>query len=238
MAESNIDDLPDSLFRKKIRSFFQSISSIHLIYLFLSFSFFLLGIFYSTLAVRGEGKHLSPTKPINQNPLSSLFGSSNRLENHSNNRISLLSDRDSFKFVLLLVFFYFLIAGMESSCIYLTYLFGIELKLGEIQSLTLQFLFFVGLLLGRLIDILMDYGCFLFNTRITNRTKKQSDKFHLISVKFCILIRLILLFLLCSTLSFSHLFEKEFIETYIFQLIILSHRILNRINSNINSILD
>jgi hypothetical protein len=169
-----------------------------------------LGIFYSTLAMRGEGINSSSTKIININPLSLLFGgNSNRTINNSNTRLSLLSDHASLKFVLLLMFFYFIMAGIESSCTYLIYLFGIELKLKENQSLILQFLFFLGLLFGRLIDILMDYGCFLFNTRITNRTKKQSDKFHLISIKFCILIRLILLFILCSTLSFSHLFQNS-----------------------------
>jgi len=209
VAESNTDDLSENLFYKKLRSFFQSITSINLIYLFLAFTFFLLGIFYSTLAMRGEGTNSSPKKSINMNPLSLLFGNSHRTINNSNTRLSLLSDRASLKFVLLLILFYFIIAGIESSCIYLTYLFGIELKFEDNQSLMIQFLFFSGLLFGRLIDILMDYGCFLFNTRITNRTKKQSDKFHLISIKFCILIRLILLFFLCSTLSFSHLFQQN-----------------------------
>ncbi len=210
MAESNTDDLSENLFYKNLHSFFQSITSTNIIYLFLAFTFFLLGIFYSILAMRGEGINSSlNTKSINTNPLSLLFGNSYRTINHSNTRLSLLSDRASLKFVLLLMLFYFIMAGIESSCIYLTYLFSIELKFQANQCLTIQFLFFLGLLLGRLIDILMDYGCFLFNTRITNRTKKQSDKFHLISIKFCILSRLILLFILCSTLSFSHLFQQN-----------------------------
>jgi hypothetical protein len=211
MAESDIDDLSENLFYKKLGSFFHSITSINLIYLFLAFTFFLLGIFYSTLAMRGEGttNTSSSTKSTNINSFSLLFGNSQRTMTNSNNRLSLFSDRASLKFVLLLTLFYFIMAGIENSCIYLTYLFGIELKFEKHQSLTLQFLFFLGLLLGRSIDILMDYGCFLFNTRITNRTKKQSDKFHLISIKFCILIRLILLFILCSTLSFSHLFQEN-----------------------------
>jgi len=209
IAESDIDDLSENLFYTKIRTFFRSITLIHLIYLFLAFSFFLLGIFYSTLAIRGEGIHTTSTKPIHLNPLSLLFGNSHRTINHSNTQISLLSDRASLKFVILLLLFYFIISGIENSCIYLTYLFGIESKFESNQSLIIQLLFFLGLVLGRLIDILMDYGCFLFNTRITNRSKKQSDKFHLISIKFCILIRLILLLILCSTLSFSHLFQQN-----------------------------
>lgn len=204
MAESNTDDHFDNLFFEKLHSFFQSITLINLIYFFLAFIFFLLGIFYSTLAMRGEGNNSSS----NINPLSLFFGNSSRTINNSN-RLSLLSDHASLKFVLILMLFYFLLSGFENSCIYLTYLFGIELKFQEEQCLTIQFLFFLGLLLGRLIDILMDYGCFLFNTRITNRTKKQSEKFHLISIKFCILIRLIFLFLICSTLNFSYLFHQE-----------------------------
>ncbi|CAF3964625.1 unnamed protein product [Rotaria sp. Silwood2] len=206
MAESDTDDLSKNLFVAKIHSFFSSITLIHLIYLLIAFLFFLLGISYSTLAMRGEGINASSTKPMNLNPLSLLFGNSHRTINNS---ISLLSDRSSLKFVLLLTIFYFIMTGIESSCIYLTYLFGSELKFQSYQCLLMQFLFIFGILLGRLIDILMDYGCFLFNTRITNRTKKQSDKFHLISIKFCILIRLILLFLICSTLSFSHLFQDN-----------------------------
>jgi hypothetical protein len=209
MAESDTDDLSENLFYKKLAAFFRSITSIYLIYLFLAFTFFILGISYSTLAMRGEGANSSSTKSINLNPLSLLFGNSRRTITNSNTRLSLFSDRASLKFVLLLMLFYFIMAGIESSCIYLTYVFGLELKLKETQSLIILFLFFLGLLLGRFIDILMDYGCFLFTTRITNRTKKQSDKFHLISIKFCILSRLILLFLLCSTLSFSHLFQKN-----------------------------
>ncbi|CAF1411422.1 unnamed protein product [Adineta steineri] len=209
MAESETDDLDENLFYKKIRSFFQSLTLIHFIYLFLAFTFFLLGIFYSTLAMRGEGINTTSSKPTYLNPLTLLFGNSHRTTNNSNTQISLLSDRSSLKFVFLLLLFYFLLAGIEYSCIYLTYSFGMKLNFSEHQSLIIQFLFFLGLLLGRLIDIFMDYGCFLFNTRITNRTKKQSDKFHLISIKFCILIRLMLLFILCSTLSFSHLFQEN-----------------------------
>jgi hypothetical protein len=209
MAESDRDDLSENLFYKKLGSFVHSITSFKLIYLFLAFTFFLLGIFYSTLAMRGEGANPSSIKSTNSNSFSLLFGNSHRTMTNSNNRLSLFSDRASLKFVFLLISFYFIMSGIENSCIYLIYLFGIELKYNDHQSLTLQFLFFVGLLFGRLIDILMDYGCFLFNTRITNRTKKQSDKFHLISIKFCILIRLILLVILCSTLSFSHLFQQN-----------------------------
>ncbi|CAM2699286.1 unnamed protein product [Rotaria socialis] len=209
-AKSNIDDLSKNLLYAKILSFFRAITLVHLIYLFIAFLFFILGISYSTLAMRGDGVNsTTSTQKINLNPLSLLFGNAHRTINTSNRSVSLLSDRASLKFVVLLVAFYFIMTGIESSSIYLTYLFGRELKFEENQCLLIQFLFFLGLLLGRLIDILMDYGCFLFNTRITNRTKKQSDKFHLISIKFCILIRLIILFLLCSTLSFSHLFQEN-----------------------------
>ncbi|CAF1288282.1 unnamed protein product [Rotaria magnacalcarata] len=210
VAESHIDDLSKNLFYAKILSFFRAITLVHLIYLFTAFLFFILGISYSTLAMRGEDTNsATSTQKINLNPLSLLFGNTHRTINTSNRSVSLLSDRASLKFVVLLVAFYFIMTGIESSCIYLTYLFGRELKFEENQCLIIQFLFFLGLSLGRLIDILMDYGCFLFNTRITNRTKKQSDKFHLISIKFCIIIRLIILFLLCSTLSFSHLFQEN-----------------------------
>lgn len=177
-------------------------------YLFLALIFFLLGICYSVLAMRGEGIHTSTPKPAHSNPLLSLFGSSYRTTSAgSNTQLSLLSDRSSLKFVLILIIFYFLMAGIESSCTYLTYLFGIQLSFSKRQSLAVQILFFLGLVFGRSIDILMDYGCFLFTTRITTRTKKQSDKFQLISIKFCILIRLLLFVVLCSTLSFSHLFQ-------------------------------
>lgn len=209
MAESDIDDLSQNLFYKKMGNFFRSITWINLIYLFLAFTFFLLGIFYSTLAMRGEGMNTSSTKTFQTNPFSLLFGNFHRTRVNSDTRLSLFSDRASLKFVVLLLLFYFIMAGIENSSIYLTYIFGIRSKFEDHQSLLLQFLFFLGLLSGRLVDILMDYGCFLFNTRITNRTKKQSDRFHLISIKFCILIRLILLVILSSTLSFSHLFQQN-----------------------------
>lgn len=207
MAESNIDELSKNLLYTKILSFFHSITLVYLIYLFTAFLFFILGVSYSILAMRGEGAN--PKDKINLNPLSLLFGNTHRTTNSSNITISLLADRASLKFVLLLLLFYFVMVGIESSCIYLTYSFGVELKFEKNQCLLIQFLFLFGLLLGRFIDILMEYGCFLFNTRITSRTKKQSDKFHLVSIKFCIIIRLILLFLMCSTLSFSHLFQDN-----------------------------
>ena len=207
IAESNTDDLSENLLYIKLRSFFHSATSIHFVYLFIAFSFFLLGIFYSTLAMRGEGINNSLTKTVNPNPLSLLFGNSHRTINHSNAPISLLSDQASLIFVLLLIIFYFLLSGIESSFIYSTYFFGIKLKFTPRKSLLIQFLFFLGLVLGRLIDILVDYSCVLLNTRIINRTKKQSDGFHLISIKSCILTRLFLLLTLCSILSFSHLFQ-------------------------------
>lgn len=206
MAESDIDERSENLFRKKMGAFFRSASSIHMIYIFLALAFFFLAISYSILAMRGEGSP-SSTKPVNINPLTLLFGQSLRPMPNGNAQLSLFSDRASWKFVSILILFYFLLAGIENCCTYLTYLFGVELKYSERQSLTWQFLFFLGLLMGRLLDIFVEYGCFLFNTRITNRTKKQSDKFHLVSIKFCILIRLVLLVVLCSTLSFSHLFQ-------------------------------
>ena len=211
MAESNIDDYSGNLFIKKLHSFIESITSINLIYFFLSFVFFILGISYSVLAMRGEGANAPSTtsKSVSLNPLSLFFGNSHRTIQQSNTRLSLLSDRASLKFVFLLILFYFILSGIEHSSIYLTYIFGQRLQFEDYQCLLIQFLFFLGLLFGRLIDILIDYGCFLFNTRITNRTKKQSDKFQLISIKLCILIRLIFFVILCSTLNFSHLFQPN-----------------------------
>ena len=206
MAESDIDERSENLFYKKMAVFFHSVTSIHMIYLFLAAAFFLLAISYSILAMRGEGAP-SSSKPLNVNPLTLLFGQSLRPMPNGNSQLSLFSDRAAWKFVFILILFYFLLAGIENCCMYLTYLFGLELRYSERRSLTLQFLFFLGLLLGRVLDIVVEYGCFLFNTRITNRTKKQSEKFHLVSIKFCILIRLILLVVLCSTLTFSHLFQ-------------------------------
>ncbi|CAF3113456.1 unnamed protein product, partial [Rotaria sp. Silwood2] len=59
MAESNNDDLSQNYFYLKIRSFFHSITLIDLLYLFISLTFFLLGIFYSILAIQGEKMNLS-----------------------------------------------------------------------------------------------------------------------------------------------------------------------------------
>ena len=209
MAESGTDDQPVNLLYKKIRSFMQSITSVHLIYLLLAFVFLLLSIFYSTLAMRGEGNTTASSTTASSNPFAFIFGKSPRNTANATPQVSLLSDRASLKFVLLLILFYLLLAGIETSCMYLTFLFGIELKLSPNASLRLQLIFFLGLLSGRTIDVFIDYGCFLFNTRITNRTKKQSDKFQLLSIKLCILIRLILLVVVCSTLSFSHLFQEN-----------------------------
>ncbi|CAF4639042.1 unnamed protein product [Rotaria sp. Silwood2] len=122
MAESNNDDLSQNYFYLKIRSFFHSITLIDLLYLFISLTFFLLGIFYSILAIQGEKMNLSTI--ANLNPLSLLFIQPHRIINNSNKQISLLSDRSSFKFIFLLILFYFILSGIEHSCIYLTYLFG------------------------------------------------------------------------------------------------------------------
>lgn len=209
MAESNKDDLSENLFLKKMHMFFSSITLIHFIYLFIALCFFLLAIFYSVLAIQGEGMHNTSKSSITSSWRHILFGHSHRSTSNHNSQLSLFADRASWKFVSVLLCFYFLLAGLEQCGVYLTYIFGMELKYLENRSLVLQFLFLLGLLFGRLIDIAMEYGCFLFNTRITNRTKKQSDRFHLISIKFCILIRLIVLLVICSTLSFSHLFRDN-----------------------------
>lgn len=186
-AISDNDDLSQNLFYLKIRSFFHSITSIHLLYLFLAVSFFFLGIFYSILAMRGEG--MNSVLITNLNPLSLLFLKPHRIVNNLNTQISLLSDPSSLKFVFVVLLFYFILSGIESSCTYLTYLYGIEFQLTKTKSLVLQFSYFF----GRLIDILINYGWFLLN-------KQQSD---LISIKFLILIRLIVLSVICF-LNFYH----------------------------------
>ena len=206
MAESDNDDLSENLLNKKVHSFLNSMTSIHLIYLFVAIMFFVLAIFYSMLAMRGEGDY-SSVKLVSFHPLSLLFGQSSSTTSNNPSQLSLFSDRASWKFVSFLILFYLLLAAIESCSIYLTYSFGVALSYSESRSLLLQCLFFLGLLIGRVLDVFIDYGCLLFKTRITNQTKKQSEKFHSVSIKFCILLRLTFLVILCSTLSFSHLFR-------------------------------
>lgn len=211
MAESDSDDESGNPLKRKFQSLFNSVRAIHLIYLFVAFIFLILAVLYSMLAMRCEGNQW-PTSTVNSlsfKPLNLLFGTSQSSTANNNSQLSLLSDRAAWRFVFLLIIFYLLLAGIENSSIYLIYSFGRELNYTERRSLLLQFVFFLGLLIGRVVDLCVDYGCYLFNTRITNRTKKQSEKFHLLSIKFCILIRLTFLVLLCSTLSFSHLFQDK-----------------------------
>ncbi|CAF1172346.1 unnamed protein product [Adineta steineri] len=156
-ADSDNDDLSQNFFYLKIRLFFQTITSIHLLYLFLTCSFFLLGICYSILAMRGEG--INSPLVINLNPLSLLILKPHYVIHTSNTQASLLSDTSSFKFAILIILFYFILSGIESFCTYLTYSFD-------------------------------------------KYRKKQSN---LISIKFLILLRLIVLFVIC----FSNLFQLK-----------------------------
>lgn len=192
-ADSDKDDLSKNFLYEKLRLFFHSITLISSIYLLISIVFFLLGIFYSIIAIQGENFDLSSMKYFN--PLSLLFIQPHRIINNSRRDVSLLSDYSSIKFVLLLVLFYFILSGIESSCTYLTYLFGKEFRLSKRQSLLLQFCY----LFGRLIDILFNQLWFLFNKYF----KTQSD---FMSIKSLILFRLIILFLICV----SNLFREKF----------------------------
>ncbi|CAF3913863.1 unnamed protein product, partial [Rotaria sp. Silwood1] len=130
----------------------------------------------------------------NLNPLSLLFIQPHRIINNLNKQISLLADYSSFKFIFLLILFYFILSGIEHSCIYLIYLFGKNFHLSEYQCLLFQFYY----LFGRLIDILINYIWFLLN-KYFNKT--QTD---FISIKFLIFIRLIILTLIC----FFNLFHQ------------------------------
>ncbi|CAF1423249.1 unnamed protein product [Rotaria sordida] len=198
MAESDNDDLSQNFFYVKIRSFIHSITSIDLLYLFISVIFFLLGIFYSILAIQDEKtKNLSSL--INLNPLSLLFLQPHRIINNSNKQISLLFDRSLFKFIFFLILFYFILSGIEYSCIYLTYLFGRKFQLSEKKSLLLQFFY----LFGRLIDILVNYTWFLLNKHF----KIKSD---FISIKFLIFIRLIILTVICLSNLFQQIYYLLF----------------------------
>ncbi|CAF3827644.1 unnamed protein product [Adineta steineri] len=191
-ADSDNDDLSQNFFYLKIRLFFQTITSIHLLYLFLTCSFFLLGICYSILAMRGEG--INSPLVINLNPLSLLILKPHYVIHTSNTQASLLSDTSSFKFAILIILFYFILSGIESFCTYLTYSFGIHNNLSEYECLILQICYHF----GRLIDILINYLWFLLD----KYRKKQSN---LISIKFLILLRLIVLFVIC----FSNLFQLK-----------------------------
>ncbi|CAF0868137.1 unnamed protein product [Didymodactylos carnosus] len=211
-AKSDKDDLSENLFYSKVGNFFHSIHSIQVLYLFLSLCFLLLGIFYSVLAIRGSDVSSSaPQQPTTASHFLTSFLSRKSLQQRQNSspQTSLLfADNSSLKFISILILFYLFLSSIEHSSIYLTYLFGIQLNQSQLSSLLMQFLFFFGLFLGRLFDIFIEYGCYLLNTRIITRTKKQSDRFHSISLKFCILIRLFLLFTISSTLTFSHLFQQ------------------------------
>ncbi|CAF1081117.1 unnamed protein product [Rotaria sp. Silwood1] len=192
MAESDKDDLSKNFFYLKIRLIFHSMTLIDLLYLCISLLFFLLGILYSILAMQNEKINLLSIK--NLNPLSLLFIQPHRIINNLNKQISLLSDYSSFKFIFLLILFYFILSGIEHSCIYLIYLFGKNFHLSEYQCLLFQFYY----LFGRLIDILINYIWFLLN-KYFNKT--QTD---FISIKFLIFIRLIILTLIC----FFNLFHQ------------------------------
>jgi len=197
------------VFNQKLGLFFHSITYIHFFYLILALSFLVLGIFYSILAIRGEGINSSSIK--NLNPLSLIFMQPYRIVNNPNT-----SNRLSFKFIVLIILFYFILSGIESSCNYLTYSFGINLKLSKTKSLFLQFCY----LLGRLIDIIINYGWFLLD--------KKRD---IISIKFLIFFRLIILFLICFLNLFQHIFNLLFFSIGFF-LTSLSNLILYWIERN------
>ncbi|CAF0786224.1 unnamed protein product [Didymodactylos carnosus] len=216
-AKSDADELSKNLFYRKAVNFFHSIHSIQVLYLFLSLCFFLLGILYSILAMRGTDavSGISQQQPAyRQSPTSNFFTSffvrqsSRQRQNISPSNSLLFADNSSLKFISTLILFYFFLSSIEHSSIYLTYLFGIQLSQTQLSSLLIQFSFFIGLFLGRLFDIFIEYGCYLFYTRVITRAKKQSNHFHSISLKCCILICLFLLFIVSSTLTFSHLFKQ------------------------------
>jgi hypothetical protein len=143
--------------------------------------------------MRGEG--INSSSITNLNPLSLLFTKPHRIVNNLNTQISLLSDRSSLKFVFLVLLFYFILSGIESSCTYLTYLYGIELQLSQTKCLLLQFCY----LFGRLVDILINYSWFLLD--------KQSD---FISIKFLIFLRLSILLILCFWNFYQQIFYLLF----------------------------
>ena len=172
-AISGQDDRRVNLLFSKMHTLYLSIRWIHVIYLVLALGFFLLATFYSVLAIRGEHAHLSTS--VQLNPLA-LFVLQAPSKVHSSNEGS------SWALVGLLVVFYFLLAGMESSLTYLSYLFALDRRFSERWSLLVQLLY----LAGRLLDIVVDSGWLFF--------KLRSDY---LSLKISILLRLVVLFLLC-----------------------------------------
>jgi hypothetical protein len=163
-----------------------SMTSIHYLYLFLALLFFILSIFYSKLAIQRE--RITSFSIKNLNPLSLIIIKPYQIMSNPNIQISFFSDRLSFALLVLILVFYFILSGIENSCYYLTYSFGIALKLSKTKSLLLQLCY----LSGRLIDLSIIYIWLSFN--------KQTDR---IPLKFFIFLRLIILFLL----AFFHLFQ-------------------------------
>jgi hypothetical protein len=172
---------------------FHLMTSIDYLYLLLALLFFILGIFYSKQAIRGERVTSSSIEHLN--PLSLIITKPYRIVVNPNIQISLFSDRLSLALFVLILFFYFILSGIESSCNYLTYSFGIELKFSQTKSLLLQICY----LSGRLIDLSITYTCFSFN--------KQTDQ---IPTKFFILLRLIILFLFSYFNLFQHVYHFLF----------------------------
>ncbi|CAF1406387.1 unnamed protein product [Adineta ricciae] len=185
-ADSDTDDLSKNFFYLKIRLFFQSITSIHYIHLLLTGLFFILGIFYSILAIRGES--MNSLSGTNFNPLGLLCMKPYLIIYNSNNHTSVLSNLSSLIFAILLCLFYFFLSGIETLCIYLTYLFGIESNLSESHSLILQLCY----LSGRFLDLFINYVWLLLD-----RYKKKSS--NMLPMKVHILLRLIILFVICLT---------------------------------------
>ena len=156
-------------------------TSIHVIYLLLAFTFFLLFVFYSTLAMRADTDDLSSQVKCNplqlfivQCPLSTKTGSS--------------PDRSLLQLVLPLALFYLILSSIDHSSIYLTYLFGMHQTFQSTASLCIALFY----LFGRLADQCLNYGWILLG--------KPLD---FVSLKVSILLRLVVLFLLC----FSTLFQ-------------------------------
>lgn len=178
-AISDQDDRRVNLLFTKMHTLYLSMRWIHVIYLVLALGFFLLATFYSVLAIRGEDVHLST--PVQLHPLA-LFV----LQPPSKAQSS--SGGSSWPLVALSILFYFILAGMESSLTYLSYLFALERRFSERWSLLVQLLY----LTGRLLDIVVDSTWLFF--------KLRSDY---LSLKISILLRLIALFLLC----FLHLLD-------------------------------
>lgn len=182
-ADSDNDDLARNFFYFKLRSFFHSITPTHAVHLLLACCFALLGIIYSLMAMQGEGTGVCALTNLSPVPL--LLLKPHPIISHSNTRVS-------YPLVVLVLFFFFIVSGMENSCIYLTHALGIQLNLSESQSLTLQLCYFA----GRAIDLSITYLWFFLD-----RYKRKPS--NSLSIKCHILFRLVVL-LAISILDVFH----------------------------------